>query len=148
MRLRAEFLLRLLRKIEHRLKINGNALHLIERSEYYASYVAGIFRTVRFGAAEAHSRGEMMEFNYLVEQGAILRNAQGRYEVVEAKLPGAIASLSKELLEIEATGDRARNDAWFAKYGNMPPELKAALDKVRGVPIDFQPVFDFAEKPE
>ncbi len=124
------------------------ALPAKERSEYYASYVAGIFRTVRFGAAEAHSRAEMMEFNYLVEQGAVVRNAEGRYEVNEARLPGAIASLSKELLEIEASGDRARNDAWFAKYGTMPPELKDALDKVQDVPVDFEPVFDFGENPK
>ncbi|MGH9708733.1 MAG: Zn-dependent hydrolase, partial [Candidatus Acidiferrales bacterium] len=48
----------------------------------YASYVAGIFRTVRFGVAEAHGAGEMMEFNYLVEQGAIRRDARsGLYEI-------------------------------------------------------------------
>src|SRR5436305_783156 len=48
--------------------------------EYYASYVAGIFRTVRFGVAEAHGRAEMMEFNYLSEQGVITRDSQsGRY---------------------------------------------------------------------
>ena len=41
--------------------------------EYYASYVAGNFRTVRFGTAEAHGQAEMMEFNYLLEQGAVKR---------------------------------------------------------------------------
>ena len=51
--------------------------------EYYASYVAGIFRTVRFGTGEAHGRAEMMEFNFLSEQGAIVQNG-GRYRVVYA----------------------------------------------------------------
>src|SRR5579862_925605 len=63
--------------------------------EYYASYVAGIFRTVRFGVAEAHGRAEMMEFNYLSEQGAILRDSQsGRYAIDLGKMPDAIAALA------------------------------------------------------
>ena len=99
--------------------------------EYYASYVAGIFRTVRFGTGEAHGRAEMMEFNYLSEQGAIVQ-ASGRYRVDYAKMPAAIARLAKELLEQEATGDRARAEAWFAKYDKMPAALKAALAAAQG----------------
>jgi len=115
---------------------------------YYASYVAGIFRTVRFGAAEAHGRAEMMEFNYLAEQHAILREASGRYAIDYNRIPAALAGLSKELLEIEATGDRARAETWFAKYDAMPPDLKAALDKASDLPVDLDPVFSFPEPVE
>ena len=126
--------------------IEKNALPAARREEYYSSYLAGIFRSVRFGTAEAHSRAEMMEFNYLAEQGAVARDANGRYEVVMTKMPAAIRSLAKELLMIEATGDRQRNDAWFAKYGQMPASLKESLDRVTGVPIDIDPVFSFEER--
>ena len=126
--------------------IRKNALPAARREEYYASYLAGIFRSVRFGTAEAHSRAEMMEFNYLEDHGAVVRNSDGRYEVVIAKVPEAIRSLAKELLTIEATGDRQRNEAWFAKYGQMPASLKETLDRVTGVPIDIDPVFSFAER--
>jgi hypothetical protein len=112
--------------------------------EYYASYVAGIFRTVRFGTGEAHGRGEMMEFNYLSSQGAIVESG-GRYRVVYAKMPDAIQRLAKELLEQEATGDRARAEAWFAKYGTMPQSLKRALEAATAVPIDVDPVVMFDE---
>jgi len=115
---------------------------------YYASYVAGIFRTVRFGIAEAHGRAEMMEFNYLAEQHAILREASGRYAIDYNRIPAALAGLSKELLEIEATGDRARAETWFAKYDAMPPDLKAALDKASDLPVDLDPVFSFPEPVE
>jgi len=115
--------------------------------EYYASYVAGIFRTVRFGVAEAHGRAEMMEFNYLSEQGAITRDAQSkRYVIDYAKMPGAIASLAKELLEIEATGDRNRAEQWFKKYESMPSELKSALANIKDVPVDIDPVSAFGEQ--
>ncbi len=115
--------------------------------EYYASYVAGIFRTVRFGVAEAHGRAEMMEFNYLSEQGAITRDPQsGRYVIDYAKMPGAVAGLAKELLEIEATGDRNRAEKWFAKYEFMPSELKSALQGIHDVPVDIDPVSSIREK--
>ncbi len=114
--------------------------------EYYASYVGGIFRTVRFGTAEAHGRAEMMEFNYLSERGAIRRNANGRYAIDYEKIPGALADLTKELLEIEATGDRSRAENWFKKYDAMPEELKTSLKAAADVPVDIDPVFTFELK--
>jgi hypothetical protein len=115
--------------------------------DFYASHVAGIFRTVRFGVAEAHARAEMMEFNYLVEKGAIAHDAAtGRYALDVDRMRSAIASLAKELLEIEATGDRARAEAWFAKYATMPDDLKAALAKTGHVPVDVDPITSFGEE--
>jgi hypothetical protein len=126
--------------------IEHGALPKEKRPEYYASYVGGIFRTVRFGVAEAHGRGEMMEFNYLVEQGALTRDsATGRYAITAARMPAAIASLAQQLLSMEATGDRARVETWFAKYDKMPPELTRALASAADVPVDIDPVFSFPE---
>jgi hypothetical protein len=104
--------------------------------EYYASYLAGIFRTVRFGTGEAHGRAEMMELNYLSEQGAIVQTG-GRYRVDYAKMPGAIERLAKELLEQEASGDRARAEAWFSKYDAMPAALATALSAATDVSVIF-----------
>ncbi len=124
--------------------IDHGAIPKEQQNPTYASYVAGIFRTVRFGVAEAHGHGEIMQFNYYVEQGAISRDAStGLYAIDFAKMPGAIASLAKELLEQEATGDKARTDAWFKKYGDMPPELAAQLAKISDIPVDIDPQFDF-----
>src|SRR5215467_7186404 len=111
--------------------------------EDYISYVAGNFRTIRFGVAEPHARGEMMEFNYMLEQGAVTRDPTGRYAVVLEKMPAAIASLAKELLEQEATGDRARTAAWFTKYAVLPDHLKEAFEQVSGIPVDIQPNYSF-----
>ena len=112
--------------------------------EFYASYVGGMFRTVRFGVAEAHGQAEMMEFNYLNSRSAVARDSTGRYVIDYQKMPEAIADLAKELLEIEATGDRQRAEAWFHKYGAMPAELKTALaKKTSGIPVDVDPVFSF-----
>jgi hypothetical protein len=126
--------------------VDHGALPKERLEEYYASYVAGLFRTVRFGVAEAHGRGEMMEFNYLVEKGAITRDpATGRYKVNYELMPAGIKGVSKELLEIEATGDRARAENWFNRYDKMPADLKEVLSKTGDVPIDVDPVFSIPE---
>jgi len=125
--------------------IDRDVLPKSKLQEYYASYVAGIFRTVRFGVAEAHGQAEMMEFNYLSERGAINHQSSGRYAIDYERMPGAIKDLARELLEIEATGDRARAESWFKKYGTMPAELRASLSSAAAVPVDIDPVFSFKE---
>ncbi len=125
--------------------MNKGELPKAKARDYYSSYVAGIFRTVRFGVAEAHGRAQIMEFNYLTERGAITRESSGRYVIDFAKMPAAVTALAKELLEIEATGDRARAEAWFAKYDKMPPSLQAALAKTSSVPVDIDPVSAFRD---
>src|SRR5712692_197338 len=126
--------------------VDRGALPKERLEEYYASYVAGIFRTVRFSIAEAHGRAQIMEFNYLSEQKAITRDAEsGRYVIDYAGLPQALASLAQQLLEMEATGDRARVEAWFQKYAVMPPALADALAKASDMPVDIDPVFSFPE---
>ena len=125
--------------------LEHNAVSRQQIGEAYASYVAGLLRTLRFGAGEAHGRAEMMEFNYLLESKALAQEG-GRYIFDEARMPGAIASLAAELLQIEAAGDRARAEAWFAKYERMPLELKTALAATADIPVDIRPVFSFPEK--
>ena len=105
--------------------IDQKLLPASETNVIYASYVAGIFRTLRFGTGEAHGRAQMMEFNFFVEQGAVRRDASGKYALDFDKMPTAVAALAKELLEIEATGDGARGEAWFKKYGDMPSAVES-----------------------
>jgi len=127
--------------------VDHGAITSGQLDEDYISYVAGNFRTIRFGIAEPHGRGEMMEFNYMLEQGAVTRDAaSGRYTVVLGKMPAAVASLAKELLEQEATGDRARTAAWFAKYAVLPDHLKQAFARVSDIPVDIQPIYSFPEE--
>jgi hypothetical protein len=122
--------------------LDHNELTKERLEEHYASYVAGIFRTLRFGTGEAHGRAEMMEFNYLQENGALSKTG-GRYAIDYARMPAVLAQLAKELLTIEATGDRGRAEAWFAKYDKMPAELKTVLAGTGDIPVDLQPIFSW-----
>ncbi len=114
--------------------------------EAYASHVADLFRTVRFGTAESHARGEIMEFNFLSQEKAITRDSpSGRYVVDFSRMPAAVAALAKELLEIEASGDRARGEQWFARYDKTPPDLQTALQAASSIPVDISPIYSFPE---
>ena len=124
--------------------VDHGAMPKSNLEEYYASYVAGIFRTLRFGTGEAHGRAEMMEFNYLLNNHA-LRFGGGRYTVDYGRIPNVLAQLAKELLEMEATGDRARAEAWFARYDRMPADLTQALADTGDIPVDIDPVFSFKD---
>lgn len=128
--------------------IDKGALPKDRLEEYYSSYLAGTFRTLRFGTGEAHGQAEMMEFNYHFQNGAFKQDSSGRYLVDFEKIGDSVASLAKELLEIEATGDRARAEAWFAKYDKMPDHLKTALKKADKVPVDMDPRFSFPDRIE
>jgi hypothetical protein len=126
--------------------VDHNALPKARLEEYYASYVAGIFRTLRFGTGEAHGRAEMMEFNVLLESGALTRNRAGVYVIDYGKMPVALGKLAKELLEMEATGDRVRVENWFTKYDKMPADLTATLASTKNIPVDVYPIYSFPDR--
>lgn len=116
-----------------------------ELAQDYASYVGGLLRTLRFGTGEAHGVAETMEFNYLRSTN-VITYANGRFGVDCANMPGAVAALAKELLEIEAAGDAARAERWFRQYSRVAPELSKALASVSDIPVDIDPIFSFPDR--
>ncbi len=126
--------------------VDHGAMPKSRLEEYYASYVGGIFRTLRFGTGEAHGRAEMMEFNYLLEHQALAHTPAGRYRIDYARMPRTIADLAKELLEIEVSGDRARAERWMTRYDVMPAELQTALRAAQHVAVDLDPVFPYPDR--
>jgi hypothetical protein len=107
-----------------------------------ATYLAGIFRSVRFGIGEAHGKANAIQFNYLVEKGAIKPEAgTGRFRIDVPVFEKAIAELVGEICTIQAEGDYAASQAFIQRYGNMPEVLAAALVKLEHIPVDIAPVF-------
>lgn len=110
----------------------------------YTSYLAGIFRSVRFGADSAHGGSNSIQMNYFLEKGGFLYDEKtGLYSVNpdREKVKTAVTELSREVLMIEALGDYEGAKAFTAKYRNIAPELKKALDKAAHVPTDIMPVY-------
>lgn len=105
----------------------------------YVSFVAGIFRSVRFGSASAHGKANMMCFVHLMKEGAVVRNAKGYYTVVFEKMPAAVESLAAKIIQIEGDGDLNAAKTWIEKDGNISAELQADLDRLQtaNIPVDI-----------
>ncbi len=110
----------------------------------YTTYMASAFRTMRFGLQDAHARGQAMQFNYFLQQGAFTANADGTFSVDVAKMKEAVRSLDNKLLTLEATGDYAETKAWMTQMGVMGPEVQKALTRLKSVPTDIAPIFETA----
>jgi hypothetical protein len=107
----------------------------------YTTFLASAFRSVRFGINEAHGRGQAIQLNYLLDQGAFKVNADGTFSVDAAKIKDGVTSLTREFLTLEAEGNYAKAKDMIAKLGILRPETKAVLDKLSGVPVDIEPKF-------
>ena len=112
----------------------------------YTTYLASMFRSVRFGINEAHGRGVAMQFNYFTDEGAIKYNEQtGKFSVDEAKIRDAVRKLTSELLTLEAEGSYDKARAILVKYAVIRLPMKNAFDKLRDVPVDIEPIFPMAK---
>lgn len=108
----------------------------------YASYLAGMFRSMRFGATEAHGLGVLIQYNYMREKGAfVLDAASGRFKVDYAKIRGAVRDLAAVFLIVEGDGDYAKALAFVDKYRTMDEGTKAMIETLKDIPVDIYPVY-------
>lgn len=107
----------------------------------YTTFLASSFRSIRFGLTSAHGRGQILQLNYLLDNGAVLVNADGTFSVVDAKIADAVANLTRDIMTMQAVGDYAAAQAMLATMVVVRPEVQAVLDKLTGVPVDIEPRF-------
>jgi len=107
--------------------------------DYYTTFLAGIFRSVRFGATSAHGKANMVRFNYFAEQGAFSRNQEGLYSVNMEKMTQAIDSLSELILTLQGNGDYQGVDKLVAESGIVNADLTEDLAKLEtaNIPVDI-----------
>jgi len=105
----------------------------------YVTFLASLFRSVRFGAADAHGRANIVAFNFLQRLGAFAREGDGRYRVDVARMRAATDSLSRRILVLQGDGDYAGVGALYSEFGRIDPTLQADLDrlKAKGIPVDL-----------
>ena len=109
----------------------------------YVTFMASIFRSVRFGASDAHGKANMVRFNFFMDMGAFSRDpATGKYSVDPEKMRAAVQSLSTKLLEAQGNGDYAAAKKLTDEKGVIGPQLKSDLDVLtkQNIPVDI--VFD------
>ncbi|KFL37742.1 dipeptidyl-peptidase 3 family protein [Arenimonas donghaensis] len=118
-----------------------------KRMDNYVTFLAGIFRSVRFGASSAHGKANMVAFNWLQREGAFSRDPDtGHYRVDYDKMQAAVDSLSAKILTLQGDGDYEGAKALLDEMGVIGPDLQADLNRVEaaGIPVDI--VFKQGEK--
>ncbi|WP_376696460.1 dipeptidyl-peptidase 3 family protein [Wenzhouxiangella sp. EGI_FJ10305] len=108
--------------------------------DYYVTFLAGIFRSVRFGASSAHGRANMMRFNYFADFGAFERDENGHFRVVKDRFSEAIDALSREILVMQGDGDYDKAGRMLDELGVIGEELQSDLDRIdtAGIPVDVK----------
>ena len=108
--------------------------------DHYVTFVASIFRSIRFGTASSHGRANLIRFNFFQERGAFTRDdATGTYTIHPDALAEASQALSERILTLQGDGDYAAVAAFVDRYLVVPPTLDADLARLgaAGIPVDI-----------
>lgn len=111
----------------------------LNTKDSYTTFMAGIFRSIRFGASNAHGKANLIRYNYFMEAGAISRDSLGFYHIDYQKTKEAVHSLSALLLKLQGDGNYQLAAGLLKKYGTIGPLLKADLDRItrKDIPVDI-----------
>lgn len=127
-----------------------NALHMMdegvlsnsERAQMRATYVAGLFRAMRFGVQEAHGKGAAMQYSYLRNKGAIVWDDKAkRFRIDEAKIDGAIRDLVGDIVRLQGNGDYAGTKAFLEKWGVSDAQADQVIGAMTHIPVDIRPIY-------
>ena len=123
--------------------IEMNEIPLITREDAITTFIAGLVRSVRFGAASSHGKANMMCYNYLKDNGAFVRNNEGLYHIDFDKAPEVIESWANLILTTQATGNQEFAKEYSAKHAVITEALAADIAHVNGAGIPRDIRFDF-----
>jgi hypothetical protein len=115
-----------------------------KEEEIYTTYLAGNFRSLRFGYKAAHGLATLMEFNFLREKGAYLFDDQaGRFKLDMNKMRDGIKEMAQKLLILQGDGDYEGAGEFIAKYGKPDEITLKTIEKLTDIPVDIRPIFKF-----
>jgi hypothetical protein len=113
--------------------------------QLYSTYLASMFRVLRFGQTEAHGRGMALQMNFFIDHGAVHPRSGGEFDIDYSRIKDAVRDLDRALLTVEARGD-FDGATKLLELATIRPEVKAALDRLSDLPIDIEPVFVTADE--
>jgi len=113
-----------------------------QRPQIRATYVAGLFRAMRFGTNEAHGKGAAMQYRYLRDKGGIVWDANSkRFRIDEAKIDGAIRGLVGDIVRLQGNGDYAGTKTFLDKWGVLDAEASQVIGTMTHIPVDIRPIY-------
>lgn len=117
------------------------------RKEIAVTYLAGLFRGIRFGIGEAHGKGNALQFNYMMEKRAIVYDpGTETFAVNFDSFEDWVRELVQDICILQANGDYSGTQKLFEKYVYLPEALTAALEKLTDIPVDIAPQYPLAEQ--
>ncbi|MFC2129795.1 hypothetical protein ACFLSQ_00015 [Bacteroidota bacterium] len=111
-----------------------------------ATYLPGLYRSIRFGAEEAHGKSNLIQLNFLREAGAITKNENGKFVINEKIFFEKCAELANIVLTIEAEGDYELAGEILEKYGEMTDEINETIESLKGIPRDLNTTYEISKK--
>ena len=122
--------------------MDQSVLPAAEKPQARATYVASLFRSMRFGDNSAHGKGAAMQYRYLREKGAIAWDERAkRFRLDPAKLDAGVRDLVADIVRLQATGDYAGTKAFLAKYAAMDDEARQVTATMGHIPVDIWPIY-------
>jgi hypothetical protein len=112
----------------------------------YTTYLASMFRSIRFGINEAHGRGVAMQLNYFLDHGGVTVSADGTFAVNPARIKQNVIDMTRDLMTMQAVGDYDATKEMIAKLAVNRPPTQAILDRLKNVPVDIEPRFVTADR--
>ena len=112
----------------------------------YTTYLASMFRSIRFGLNEAHGRGVAMQLNYFLDHGGVTVAADGTFAVNPGRIKQNVVDLTRDIMTMQAVGDYAAAKQMMAQLAVVRPPVQRVLDRLSGVPVDIEPRFVTAEQ--
>jgi biotin operon repressor len=124
--------LHMIQQLHHEGQLEGDL------DDYFVTFMAGIFRSVRFGASSAHGKANMIRFNFFRQSGAFERQDDGKYRINHERFREATEALASKLLQLQGDGDYAAAASLIEELGVIDAQLQADLDRLqqRGIPVD------------
>ncbi len=117
-------------------------LPIAEKENLLATYLTGLFRSMRFGINQAHGSGAAFQYSYFREKGAFsVDQESGLYTVDFAALEQAIADLTRDIVILEAHGNYDAAKAFLEKYAKTDDAFSAAVKRLGNIPVDIQPIY-------
>ena len=111
-------------------------------NQMYVTFLAGVFRSIRFGLTDAHGRGMALQFNYLLDEGAFIHNKKtGSFRIDFGKIKPAVRKLTGVIMTIQAEGSYEKAKALLDRYAVIRPVMQKTIDKMIHLPVDIEPRF-------
>ncbi|KAI7904446.1 uncharacterized protein BX663DRAFT_432298 [Cokeromyces recurvatus] len=126
------------------LMVDHGTIDNVTQNEFWVTFLASAFRSIRFGIQEAHGLGQAIQLNYLLNKGGFKYDEKTKmFSVNFDKIRSAVSDLTHDILVLQGDGDKKAVDTFVEKYGVLDKDTKEALARIdhAGIPVDIRPLY-------